>query len=65
MNPPFCIRDPTIVSDYVESLSDPFEQETGCPWRAVAGRVRAAVEAVIGRTGGFTVQGDPGAFTCR
>ncbi|MBO0707100.1 MAG: methyltransferase domain-containing protein [Candidatus Dormibacteraeota bacterium] len=65
VNRPFVIRDPAIVSDYVASLADPFQSEAGVAWPVVVERVRAAVEAIIARDGGFLVEGDPGAFVCR
>lgn len=62
---PFVIRDPAVVGDYVASLADPFEAETGTAWNVVAERVRAAAGAIIQRDGGLLVEGDPGAFVCR
>ncbi len=59
------IREAAIIADYVASLADPFETETGADWPVVVERVRAAVEVAIEREGGFLVEGDPGAFVCR
>lgn len=65
LNRPFVIRDPTVVSDYVASLADPFEAETGVSWPVVVERVRAAAATAVEREGGLVVEGDPGVFVCR
>lgn len=69
-----CVRPPdvaavvlteaAIAADYVASVADHYQPETGRPWSEVVDDVRAAVQQAIDATGSFVVRGDVGAFVC-
>jgi SAM-dependent methyltransferase len=64
-NAPVIIRDAAIAADYIASMADHYQHETGRPWDDVVEDVRQQVQAVIDDEGAFVTSGDLAAFICQ
>jgi SAM-dependent methyltransferase len=61
---PVRLTDAAIAADYVASIADHHEHETGRPWHEVVEAVRNTVQREIDAKGAFDVSSDIGAFIC-
>jgi len=59
------VVDADLVTDYVASVADPYEAETGLDWSAVAAECGRRAAAVIAERGSFDIVLRGGAFICR
>jgi SAM-dependent methyltransferase len=59
------ITDAAVVSAYVASLANIYQQQVRRPWDEVVTLIGSAAQQVIDRDGAFVTSGDTGAFICR
>jgi SAM-dependent methyltransferase len=61
----FFVTDADAFADYVGSVADPYEAETGLIWSDVVEECRRRAAAVIDRDGALAITSSVGAFVCR
>lgn len=61
----FHVTDADAFADYVGSVADPYEAQTGTKWSDVVDESRRRAAAIIERDGALTISASFGAFVCR